>query len=301
MNKISAVIVLKNNPRYALEAIASIDSIADEIIIGEIDIAKSLRMALAKNKKVRFVPLEPTVAFADQVKERLKAQAKFDYVLYHDPDEIFPEQAVAYLRKHLEKYDYFSFPRKNIIFGKWISHSRWWPDFQIRLFKKNSVSWPTTLHPIPVATGKEFRFEEKAEFAITHYNYDSLDHFLEKMLRYSKAEAEEYFESKKELSLTETIKKSLSEFISRFFAFEGYKDGMHGFTLAVLQMFYYFLVYFYYWELKKYPTEKEEVLISDSRFFFLSGLRETNHWLLKKGKAGFSKVFIKIQNKLLSK
>ena len=74
------------------------------------------------------------------------------------------------------------------------------------------------------------------------------------------------------------MKKSLNEFISRYFAAQGYKDGVQGFILAVLQLFYYFLVYFYYLEMKKFKTDEKV----DETEFFKTGLKEVLHW--KKNK-----------------
>ena len=96
-------------------------------------------------------------------------------------------------------------------------------------------------------------------------------------MRYAKVEATEKIEQKKEFHLREATQNAISEFISRYFAGEGYKDGMLGFTLAILQLFYSFLVYFYYWEKRKYSADIEEPAINMKRFF-AQGLAETIYW-----------------------
>jgi len=299
MKSVSAIIVVKNNPRHLFESLDSIKNIVSEIIIGDIDIGNDYRKKLLENKKIRIVKLHSNTPFADLVKEDLKEQAKGEYILYLDPDEIFPTALISYLLSIINKYDYFLFPRKNIIFGKWIEHSRWWPDYQFRLFKKNSVIWPKVLHPIPKGKGKEFRFEASEENSILHYNYDNLDQFIEKATRYAKSEAESFVQKKENYTLRQSLQKSLSEFIGRFFSSEGYKDGIHGFVLSVLQMFYYFLVYFYYWEKKKYLNIEKD--IPQTYQTFANNLHlETNFWLIKKNLVSASgKIKLKIQNKIL--
>jgi (heptosyl)LPS beta-1,4-glucosyltransferase len=290
----SAIIVIKGNPPYLEKTLASIDSYVDEIIIGVIDIPEPLLNKLKKNNKNRIFPLDSSIPFADLVKEKLKKNAKGKYILLIDPDEIFPQKAFDLINKNVNEFDYFMIPRKNIIFGKWIQHSRWWPDYQLRFFKKDSVIWPSRIHPIPQTKGQGFSLPATEGLAIEHYNYDNLSQYFEKALRYARSEAKKTVADKKKLTLGETFKKSLSEFISRYFAYDGYKDGAHGFILAFLQMFYYILVYIFYWEEKKYFNIDNEEVFKETRIFFAGGLKESNYWLT-------SKKLINKKNRLKSK
>ena len=144
-----------------------------------------------------------------------------------------------------------------------------------KTFQKDAVVWLTEIHKQPATSGKEYKVAENESLAIVHYNYESLDEYFSKALRYAKAEASEKIKISS-YSLTLAVKNALSEFISRFFAFDGYKDGMHGFVLAFLQMFYSFLVYFYWWELKKYPITEVNKLTSEINAFLLMGYLKLN-------------------------
>ncbi len=280
---VTAIIIVKNNPPHLSETLDSIEDFVSEIIIGEISMDPTLKRTLEHNSKYKFISLPETVPYADLVKEDLKSHATGDFILYLDPDEIFPSSVKNLLRDHVESSDYFYFPRKNLIFGKWIKHSRWWPDYQLRFFRKDAVVWPKTIHPVPVAKGKEYKFESKAEYAIVHHNYENIDEFMNKMPRYAKGEAIERLERKEELTLIKASQLGISEFVSRFFASQGYKDGMHGLVLAFLQMFYYFLVYFYFWELKEYPEVSLAEMASVTDAYFKQGLYETKFWKNKTG------------------
>lgn len=282
MNEISAIIVIKNSPPYLDRSIAAIEDFVDEIIVGAIDVPESLLSKLKKNKKVSIHILDSSVPFADLVKESLKKKAKGKYILYVDPDEIFPQKALDQLRENMNKFDYFMIPRKNIIFGKWIQHSRWWPDYQLRFFKKDSVIWPETIHPIPQITGRGFTIPATEELAIKHFNYDNLSQYFEKSLRYAKAEAKKAVLENKTITIGETFKKGLNEFISRYFSGEGYRDGSHGLVLALLQMFYYILVYVFYWEEMKYVDLDNKIAPQEVQKFYSNGLRDTNYWLINK-------------------
>ena len=285
-------------PPHLFESLESIDDLVSEIVIGNIAVGNDYEKRLLENNKVKIIQLPSDTPFADLVKEDLKKQAKGEYILYLDPDEVFKTINNQQLTIFLKQYDYFYFPRKNIIFGKWIDHSRWWPDYQLRLFKKDAVVWPKVLHPIPKGKGKEYKFEAKVENAILHYNYYDIDQYLEKATRYAKSEAESLIQKKENYTLAQTLQKALSEFISRFFAQEGFKDGLHGFVLSILQMFYYFLVYFYFWEKKKYPSIEKNIPQSFQNF--ARDLHfETNFWLDKKNLVStLKKIKLTIQNKI---
>lgn len=282
MNNVTAIIVIKNNPPYLAKMLASIDSFVSEIIMGTINVSKSLTEKLKKNKKIILIPIDPAIPYADMIKEDLKKKATNKYILYMDPDEIFPKEALPVIKSKINSFDYFYFPRKNIIFNKWIQHSRWWPDYQLRFFKKDYVVWPKIIHPEPAAKGVGFTFYAKEEFAILHYNYENLDEYFEKAFRYAKSEAQKYIKENKTLALGDSLKKALNEFISRYFACEGYKDGLHGFILAILQMFYYILIYCYYWEYKKYFNLDTNSLVQETQKFYSKGLKETNYWIIEK-------------------
>lgn len=300
MTNISVIIVAKGNPPHILETIKSVEDLAAEIIIADIGIEKSLLNELKTYKKITVKTIEENVPYVELIREKLKKLAKNDYVFFLDPDEIVPPALSTFIRESPSHFDYFKISRKNIIFGKWIQHARWWPDYQIRLFKKDAVTWPTLIHHQPEPHGKELTIDPREDLALVHYNYENIDEYLSKMYRYAKAEAKEMVTNESEFSLGHAVKKALSEFMSRFFADKGYRDGTHGFVLSVLQMFNYFLIYMYYWELKGRLEAKPEALVQDMQKFFQQGFTETNHWASKeKFTHGIQAIKMKVVNKLL--
>ncbi|MCA9372206.1 glycosyltransferase family 2 protein [Candidatus Woesebacteria bacterium] len=276
---ISTLIIAKGNPPYLFETIDSVKQLADEIIVVDIGLSADVSNKLQK-MGVRVKKIGENVPYVEQIRERTKSFAKNKYILFLDPDEIIQPTLSKKLSEVYMQYDYISIPRKNIIFGKWIQHAKWWPDYQTRLFKKDQATWPTKIHKQPHLTGNGLTLKSEEQNAITHHNYKNIDEYFSKMVRYAKSEAHFMTENKQMFSLHEALVKGIGEFISRFFASDGYKDGMHGFVLSFLQMMYYPLVYFYVWEEKKH--ESHDDVVEESHFFFKQGLFETTHWLTKK-------------------
>jgi len=283
MNPISAIIVAKDNPHHILETVESIKDFVKEIIVVDLGIDPELKKKLSSYPLLQFNIKLKHIPYVELIRDDLKHQAKEKWVLFLDPDEVLTNDLKEELYKNMQNCDYFSIPRKNIIFGKWIQHSRWWPDYQVRLFKKDAVIWPTEIHKQPKVSGKEYKVKPKEELAITHFNYESIDEYISKAMRYAKSQAYGYVQKKQSITLSNTITTAVSEFISRFFAGEGYKDGVHGFILALLQMFYSLLVYFYYLEYLKFKTDlTEKKLLQTPSDFFGILYQESLFWKEKK-------------------
>jgi len=274
--KITGITAIKGRPDHVYACLASLESLADEILVADIGMDSTLAEEIIKMKKVKVIRMDE-VLYVELIREKIKNMAKFDYVFFLDTDEELSSSLIEELKKIYVKYDAIKIPRKNMVFGSWVQHSRWWPDYQVRLFKKTAVTWPTKIHQQPAVTGDTLELPPDENNAILHHNYESIDDYIVRMMRYAKIEAAEKIEQKKEFHLKEATQNAISEFVSRYFAGEGYKDGMLGFSLAILQLFYSFLVYFYYWEKRKYSADIEEPAINMKRFF-AQGLTETIYW-----------------------
>jgi (heptosyl)LPS beta-1,4-glucosyltransferase len=242
------VINTLNEEKNLPGAIASVKAVADEIIVCDMEsedktaeIAKKLGAKVFSHKRVGYV--EPARNYAI-------SKANNPWVLVLDADEEVPASLVKEIVKTLKnpKADYYRIPRKNIIFGHWMKHSRWWPDLNIRLFKKGSVSWNEVIHMVPMTEGVGAEFESREDFAIIHRNYDSIEQFIQRMNRYSLEYAKIKISQGYKFSWKDLVTKPANEFLSRYFFGEGYKDGIHGLALSLLQAFSELVVYLKIWQ-----------------------------------------------------
>ncbi len=278
MHPITAILVVKGNPKHIRETLDSVKGFVSELIIADIGIdAKLLKELAAYHPKIITIPEE--VPYVELIRERIKKEAKERYVLFLDPDEVIPSALWDEWAAHYRECDYVETPRKNIIMGKWIEHSRWWPDYQTRLFRKDAVVWPTVIHRQPQVTGTGYRIKPDPENAILHYNYETLDEYFGKAMRYAKSESQELVKSGNPPGLPQSVAASVSEFMSRYFADGGYRDGLHGFMLAFFQMMYPMLVYFYSREAKGFAEEpSDRTLVETTTSFFGRLFKESLYW-----------------------
>jgi hypothetical protein len=85
---------------------------------------------------------------------------------------------------------------------------------------------------------------------IEHYTYRTISDYIKKMENYSTLSAREICKKKVVLLLPSLLINPVLVFIKMFFLTQGFRDGIHGFTLAVFYSFYTFLKYAKAWEQK---------------------------------------------------
>ncbi len=276
---ISAIVVVHNQLDLLKKCLDSIYNWVDEIILIDLESTEDIKSVVAQYQAKHIS--HQKVAIVEEIRQESLKYASHEYILFIDPDETIPADLSLDLQEKIAtgEFDYFTTPRQNYVFGKWVKHSRWWPDFQTRIFRQGHVNWGTKLHAEAIPSGNGYTYPVSEKFAIGHLNYQNLDEFIAKNMRYAKADAMERIESGNTLSIVGVIKLSVSELISRFFVAEGYKDGMHGLVLSILQSFYYFMVYSYYWEGKKYrELESESTIKSFPKTWFSHALSEALHY-----------------------
>lgn len=286
---ISVVINTLNEEKNLPNALVSIKDFADEIVVVDmysddntVAVAKRAGAKVFEHKRTGYV--EPARNFAIE-------KASGDWILILDADEEIPKTLAKKLKdisQNSKSSDYYRIPRKNIIFGKWIKHSRWWPDFNIRFFKKGYVSWNEIIHSIPLTTGRGADIDATDEMAIVHNNYTSIEQFVERLNRYTTHQATMLSKDDKEFEWRDVIEKPVKEFVSRYFQGEGYKDGLHGLVLALLQAFSELVLYLKIWQLKNFEENKVSVLRVSQHLKVAE--KEMNYWTadtLIKEKGGF--------------
>ena len=259
MAAISVVINTLNEEENLPRALASVKNLADEFIVVDmhstdktVDIAKEFGAQFYSHEKTGYV--EPARNFAID-------KATKEWILILDADEEVSDSLAIKLKQIVKnpQADYYRLPRKNINFRRWIKNSRWWPDFNIRFFRKGTVSWSEIIHSVPMTTGKGLDLPAEEKYAILHYNYTSISKYIERMNRYTDVQARVLLQKEYKFVWRDLIRKPLQEFLSRYFAGEGYKDGIHGLSLALLQAFSELTLYLKIWQSEQFKPEALDV------------------------------------------
>ena len=217
-------------------------------------------------------------------------KAKSDWILSLDGDEVIPPELAQEIKEkvlgsHIVGY---WIPRKNILFGKWMQHGIWWPDKQLRLFKRGMGRFPCKhVHEYLVVDGPT------SELAVpmVHYNYESASQFIRKMDEiYTVSEVENHLASGYRVVWRDPIRFPMSDFVKTYLAQGGYKDGLHGLVLSMLQAFYSFIVFVKLWEREKFGEHELPIEVVEEEF--VHARQELRYWLLSV-KIGETRDFIK--------
>lgn len=277
-NKISVVITTWNEAENIQECISTLD-FADEVVVVDMESTDdTVKIAKKFTDKVYHTPF---TGYVEPARNFSIGKATGNWILIVDGDERIPATLAHKLIEvaNNDSADFVRIPRKNMIFGQWMKYSRWWPDYNIRFFKKGYVTWQDAIHSIPVTEGTGLDLEAIPELAIIHHHYRNLDEYLGRMIRYTNRQSQELIEAGYQFSLTDLINKPMSEFLGRFFAGEGYKDGLHGFALSILQAFSMFIVYLKVWQEQGFTPHHDVLSTPSFRSLIGEKFKELKYWL----------------------
>lgn len=296
---ISVVINTRNEASTLEKCLKSVKNFAQEIIVVDMEstddslkIAKKYGAKIYNHKFLKVV--EPARNYA-------LSKATGKWIMLLDPDEYLSKTLKKELLSITKRHDvdFVKIPRQNFIFGKWMRHSKSWPDYLIRFFKKNYVTWKDEIHSQPETKGSGLTLLDSEQLAIKHNNYPNISTFITRALRYSGIQAEELLKEDYKIKISDFILKPVQEFNSRFFYAQGYKDGLHGLIFSLLQAFTITLIYIRLWEKQ---GSQEKVLAKES---FISASQESlyeySHWFTKYfiqeySTNLFKNIFIKIRH-----
>lgn len=227
MASLSAIIITKNeecNIRACLESVAW----ADEVIVvdsGSVDSTVAVCYELGAT-----VYVHEWHGFGEQ-KNRALSYAKCDWVLSIDADErVTPELKVQLL--HALEDDNISgyyIPRLSQFCGKFIRHSGWYPDYVLRLFKREQGRFSADLvHESVLLEGEV----GKLSSPILHYSYVTPADVDRKVEQYSTAGARQMLERGKFATGLDAPLRAGWAFVRTYCLRLGFLDGTAGLSIA---------------------------------------------------------------------
>lgn len=233
MNGVSAVIITKNEERNIERCLQSFADIVDEIIIvdaGSTDRTKEIALAF---KNVRFVHHD-WEGFSKS-KNFGNTLAASDWILSMDADEaLTPElrNSIAEARK-TDDVSFYRFARLTNYCGKWIRHSRWYPDYQVRLFNRKHTSWIGDSIHEKLDIGND-RKVITLKGDCLHYSIQALEEHFAKVNSYSSIWAKDAYAKGKRTNTFMLLVKPFGSFLHSYFIKKGVLDGYSGFLISAI-------------------------------------------------------------------
>jgi glycosyltransferase involved in cell wall biosynthesis len=169
------------------------------------------------------------------------AQCHGDWILSLDADERVSEPLRAEIDATLAAGPAeigFRIPRQNFFQGAWVRHGGWYPDLQLRLFRRGRGTFTgSAVHESVCVDGPVGRLKAP----LVHQSYRGVADFVARANRYSELAARELAGTGRGGSLADLLLRPSWRFLSMYVLRAGFLDGWRGFILAVLYAHYVFL------------------------------------------------------------
>jgi glycosyltransferase involved in cell wall biosynthesis len=245
MQKLSVTIIAFNEENNLKDCLESVKW-ADEIIIVDSE-SNDRTIEIAKNYSNKVI-IKKWEGFSIQ-KSFALANTSNELVLSVDADErVSPElkeEIILLLSSNME-FDGYYIPRRNFFLGKEIKNCGWYPDHQLRLFKKSkTVVDSRKVHEGFLVSGKCGYLKQN----LIHLTHNSLHEVFKKINEYSTLEAEELFTSKKAKPINIII-NPFAAFLSHFIYRKGFKDGVYGLMVSLIHAATKMMTYMKIWDLQ---------------------------------------------------
>ncbi|MBN1832560.1 MAG: glycosyltransferase family 2 protein [Deltaproteobacteria bacterium] len=246
--RVSAVLVCcdeEDNVERCLESLAW----ADEIIVVD-SFSQDRTVELCRKYTNRIFQRE----WSGMVQQRAYAVslARNKWVFAIDADEVVTETLRDEILKRLSedknKNSGYYIRRHSHYLGKWINHGGWYPDFKLRLFRKDKVHvGGENPHDKCFVHGKTARLKGE----MIHYPYKDISRQLCTIDHYSDIVSERLFKKNSAFPLFKMYIKPPVKFLETYIYKLGFLDGLPGFLISVLSSYYVFMKYAKLWEKRR--------------------------------------------------
>lgn len=233
MPTISVAIVTKNEEANILRCLESVKW-ADEFVIVDCGSTDGT-LDICREHGCRIIERE-WEGYAGQ-KNFAIAQTTTDWVLSLDADEEVTPELAQEIRAAVESVaaDAYEMPRLSRFLGKWMRHGGWYPDRQLRLFKRGFGSFKIVpVHEHVVL--REGATLGRLRHPLLHYTYPTVQDFVRKSDAYTDIEVQARVAANR---IPRWIGLALmtafpGKFVEVYLYKQGWRDGLHGFVAAVM-------------------------------------------------------------------
>ena len=227
---LSVIVIAKNEEASIARTLRSV-AFADEIVV--VDSASTDRTAdIAREHGAKVTVTTDWPGFGPQ-KNRALDLATGAWVLSLDADEWLTDESAVEIRNVIasdkQGFAAYRLPRRSSFCGRFLRHSGWWPDYVVRLFRRDGGRFSDdAVHERLIVDGALGTLAEP----ILHETFVDLEDLVDKMNRYSTASAGQLQREGKTAGLVEAIARALWAFFRTYVLRAGFLDGREGFMLA---------------------------------------------------------------------
>lgn len=246
MATLSVVLIVKDEAEN-LPACLETAAWADEIVVLDSG-SRDETVAIARRYTDKVFAVNDWPGYGPQ-RQRAQSHASGDWILMLDADERITPELQASIKEVVaadRRDSVYSVPRLSWVFGRYIRHCGWYPDYVTRLYPREKARYGDErvhekLHYPPAMA------EKRLSGDLLHYTYRDLNHYLVKSAHYAEAWAQQRFEKGKKASLLQAFTHGVGCFVKMYLVRAGFLDGKQGLLLALLSAHSTFVKYADLW------------------------------------------------------
>jgi glycosyltransferase involved in cell wall biosynthesis len=228
MNRLSVCLVAQNEQDNLPRVLHSVQGIADEIVM--VDGGSTDRtQEIAREFDARVYARKFT-NHADQ-KNFAASLASQDWIFLLDADEEVSDELKESVRQWKSKetrFAVYEMSRLTWYLGAWIRHSRWYPDWQRRIYRRDQARFSGAIHSALRYEGEVGRLRGD----LLHYTIRTFSEHEEKVEKYTTAIAQEMFDQGKRRWRGAMWLAAPWSWIRHFLLGAGFLDGYRGALIA---------------------------------------------------------------------
>lgn len=246
---LTVVILTKNSSDTIEKCLESVKWCKDIVIVDSFSTDNTLEICKKFTDKIYQ---NTFTGYGDQLNWAFR-KIESEWVLVVDSDEKLSQELQDEIKNLIDKQkspslDGYYISRKSKFLGRWIYHSGWYPDYVLRLFRKDKTYYKKRkLGSSAIVEGKTGYLKGK----LLHYPYRDLAHYLQKFSRYTLFSAEQMYDEGEKANIFGITFKPILRFIRDYIFRGGFLDGKQGFIICVLSSYYVFMRYARLWEIQQ--------------------------------------------------
>ncbi len=227
--ELSVAIITKNEEARLPDCLRSIPFAGDIVVVdsgssdGTVEIAKKSGCRVFTEQWKGYGPQKNSAI----------GKCRHPWVLLLDADERLSPGAAEIIRGALRDpgADAFTVKRKNYLHGKWLRHSGYWPDRQVRLVNRERGAFQGAIHEKWVTRGPV----RDLDACIEHHAFSNYSDMLKTLDEYSTVIAGELYASGRRTNFLSPPCHGIGMFLKIYIVERGFLDGMDGFVTALLK------------------------------------------------------------------
>jgi glycosyltransferase involved in cell wall biosynthesis len=232
LKQLSATIITLDEEEKIGNALASLEGLCDEIVVVD-SYSSDDTPRICERFGCRFIQQE-WLGYRQQKQLAVDLTTK-PWVLSLDADEELSPSLRAELFQWKSRPDDervgFLLPRIAFFMGRWILHTTWHPDWQLRLFQKSAGRWQGgRVHESVKVSGPIGRMANP----IRHYTYSSISEYLAQLDKFSSLAAADHLDRSRGSGWAYLVFYPPLVFAKNFILKAGFLDGLPGFVVSLL-------------------------------------------------------------------